>query len=218
MTALFESGTADVGGTPPISIAAGVVTNNVDVPMEGKVKVRIPSMDREVWARLTAPGAGSGTGLFYAPRVRDEVLVAFAAGDPRDAFLLGGLWNLGDRIPVTDPVTALTSRILRSGMTPGTGHQIELDDLLQAVTITTSTGQKITIDPTKIELTNLAGSVKVTLDNTTQSVNITAAKSITLEAPQVSIKGAQVEINGVAKTDVKSSGVCNVAAPLVKIN
>jgi uncharacterized protein involved in type VI secretion and phage assembly len=218
MTALFESGAADVGGAPAVAIASGVVTNNLDVPMEGKVTVRIPAMDREVWARLTAPGAGSGAGLFYVPRVDDEVLVAFAGGDPNDAFLLGGLWNLGDRIPVSDPITALTSRILRSGVTAGTGHQIELDDLLQSVTITTSTDQKITLDPTKIELTNLAGSVKVTLDNATQSVSITAAASIKLEAPQVSIKGATVEINGVATTDVKSGGVCSVTAPLVKIN
>jgi|tagenome__1003787_1003787.scaffolds.fasta_scaffold20894853_2 uncharacterized protein involved in type VI secretion and phage assembly len=218
MTALFESSAADVGGAPSIGIAAGVVTNNLDVPMEGKVKVRIPAMDREVWARLTAPGAGSGTGLFYVPRVDDEVLVAFAGGDPNGAFLLGGLWNLRDRIPVSDPATALTSRILRSGVTTGTGHLIELDDLLQSVTITTSTDQKITMDPTKIELTNLAGSVKVTLDNATQSISITAAASIKLEAPQVSIKGATVEINGVATTDVKSGGVCSVTAPLVKIN
>lgn len=218
MTALFESGAADVGSAPPTSIASGIVTGNVDLPMEGKVKVRVPALDREVWARLTAPGAGSGAGLFYVPREGDEVLVAFAGGDPNDAFLLGGLWNFRDRIPVSDPVTALTSRILRSGVTAGAGHQIELDDLLQSVTITTSTDQKITMDPKSIELTNLAGSVKITLDNVTQSVSITAAASIKLEAPQVSIKGGTVEITGAAKTDVTSSGVCSVTAPLVKIN
>lgn len=220
MATLFEWGSArdDVGGKPAVSIAAGIVTNNLDLPMEGKILVRIPSIDQEVWARLTAPGAGSGSGLFYVPRVDDEVLIAMAHDDPRDAFLLGGLWNVRDRIPVSDPVTALTTRILRSGVTAGTGHQIELDDLLQSITITTSTDQKITMDPTKIELTNLAGSVTIKLDNASQSVSITAAASIKLEAPQISLKGATVEINGAATTDIKSAGVCTVAAPLVKIN
>jgi len=220
MATLFEWGGADEGAgrEPGVSIAAGIVTQNLDVPMEGKVLVRIPSQDRDVWVRLTAPGAGSGAGLVYVPRVDDEVLVAFASGDLRDGYLLGGLWSMRDRIPASDPATALTTRLLRSGVTSGTGHQLEMDDLLQSITLTTSTDQKITMDPAKIELTNLAGTVTVTLDNATQSISITAAASIKLEAPQVSIKGATVEINGAATTDVKSGGVCSVSAPLVKLN
>jgi phage baseplate assembly protein gpV len=74
------------------------------------------------------------------------------------------------------------------------------------------------MDPAKIQLTNLAGTVTISLDNATQSVSITAAASIKLEAPQISLKGATVEINGAATTTVKSAGICNVTAPLVKIN
>ncbi|BDU01035.1 MULTISPECIES: phage baseplate assembly protein V [Nocardia] len=220
MVSLFElEGAREDGGRGPgVSIAAGIVTQNIDVPMQGRVLVRIPSIDQEVWARLVAAGAGSRAGLFYVPRIDDEVLVAMAHDDARDAFVLGGLWNARDRIPVDDPLTALTSRILRSGLTAGAGHQIEMDDLLQSVTISTSTDQKITMDPAKIELSNLAGSVTITLDNASQSVSIKAAASITLEAPQISLKGANVEINGAATTEVKSGGVCNVTAPLVKIN
>jgi uncharacterized protein involved in type VI secretion and phage assembly len=224
MAALFEWGgveeqdEAQGGEASGISIAAGFVSGNVDMPMDGKVLVRIPAIDEEVWVRLVAPGAGPGSGLFYVPRVDDEVLVAFASADARDGYLLGGLWNMRDRIPVNDPLTALTSRILRSGVGAGSGHQLEMDDLLQSVTITTSTDQKIMMDPSTIELSNLAGSVKISLDNATQSISITAAASITLEAPKVTIKGATVEINGVATTDVKSGGVCSVTAPLVKLN
>ena len=220
MATLFEWGTAkeESEEKPKVSIAAGTVTNNLDLLMEGKVLVRVPSIDQEIWARLSATGAGSGAGFFYVPRVDDEVLVAFASGDPTDAFVVGGLWSDRDRIPVTDPVTALSTRTIRSGLTAGAGHEIEMDDLLQSVTITTSTSQKIFMDPTKIELTNLAGTVKISLDNLTQSVSITAAASIKLEAPQISLKGATVEINGAATTTVKSAGVCNITAPLVKIN
>lgn len=220
MATLFEWGTTqeEADTKSKVSIASGTVTNNIDLVMEGKVLVRVPSIDQEVWARLSATGAGSGAGFFYVPRVDDEVLVAFGNGDPTDAFIIGGLWNDRDRIPATDPVTALTTRTIRSGVTVGTGQEIEMDDLLQSVTIVTSTQQKIVMDMTKIELTNLAGTVKISLDNVTQSVSITAAASIKLEAPQISLKGASVEINGAAMTTVKSAGVCNVTAPLVKIN
>ncbi|GGO94459.1 phage baseplate assembly protein V [Wenjunlia tyrosinilytica] len=217
---LLEWGTAweDLGRKPGVSIAAGTVTNNVDLLLEGKILVRVPSLDQEVWARLAAAGAGNGAGFFYVPRIDDEVLVALAGDDPRDAFVVGGLWNDRDRVPVGDPVTALAKRIIRSGLTAGAGHEIEMDDLAQSITITTSTQQKITMNPATIELTNLAGTVSISLNNATQGVTITAAASIALEAPRISLKGATVEINGAATTTLKSAGVCNVTAPLVKIN
>jgi len=215
----FDLGETTVGGAKgTMSIAAGVVTQNFDLLTEGRVQVRIPSIDAEVWARLVAPGAGPGAGLFYVPRVDDEVLVAFGDDDAQDAFVIGGLWNMRDRVPVADPVTALTTRTLRSGVVRGIGHEIELDDLQQSVTITTSTKQKIVLDPLKIELTNLAGTVSITLDNKTQTVSLTAVRAIELKAAQISLTGATVEINGTAATTVKSAGVCNVTAPIVKIN
>lgn len=219
MATLFEWGSTQEESTRPgVSVASGTVTNNIDTLMQGKILVRIPAIDQEVWARIAAPSAGPGSGFFHLPVIGTEVLLVLAGADPTDAFVVGSLWNDRDRIPVGDPITALTTRILRSGVISGVGHQIEMDDLAQSVTITTSTDQKITMDPTKIELSNLAGSVSITLDNATQSVSITAAASIKMEAPQISLKGATVEINGVATTDVKSGGVCSVTAPLVKIN
>jgi uncharacterized protein involved in type VI secretion and phage assembly len=219
MTTLFDADTASGDDSRSrINVAVGVVTANFDLPMEGKVKVRIPAIDEEVWARLAAPGAGSGAGFFYVPRVDDEVLVVFANGDPMDPFVIGGLWNDRDSIPISDPVNAQSTRILRTGLSQGTGHEIELDDLLQSVTIKTSTDQKITMDPTMIELTNMAGTTTIKLDNTTQSISIKAAASLSLEAPQITIKGATVEINGTGTTTLKSTGICNVTGSLVKIN
>ncbi|MCG5212171.1 phage baseplate assembly protein V [Streptosporangium soli] len=220
MATLFEWGAAreGAGDRPGVSITTGTVTNNLDLLLEGKILVRMAALDQEVWARLAAPGAGNGAGFFYVPRVGDEVLVALAGDEATDAFVIGGLWNDRDRVPVTDPVTALATRVLRSGVTAGTGHEIELDDLLQSVTITTSTKQKITMNPAKIELSNLAGTVSISLDNATQTVSITAAAGIKLEAPRISLRGATVEIDGTATTTVKSAGICNVTAPLVKIN
>ena len=220
MTTIFDRDTEQhaAAARRAVNVVSGTVVNNIDLLTEGKVLVRVPTIDQEVWARLAAPGAGSGAGFFYLPRIDDEVLVVFANGDPTDAFVIGGLWNDNDRIPVSDPVTALTTWIIRSGVTSAAGHEIEMDDLLQSVTITTSTEQKIVMDPTKIELSNLAGTVTISMDNVGQSISIKALSSISLEAAQISLKGLNVEINGTAVTTVKSSGMCNVSAPLVKIN
>lgn len=203
---------------PAMSVATGIVKNNIDLITEGKIEVHVSGLNQTLWARLTGLGAGSGAGFFYVPRIDDEVLVAFANDDPTEAFVIGGLWSLRDRIPVSNPATSTTTRIMRSGVAAGTGQEIEMNDLTQSVTIMTTTRQKITMDPSKIELTNLAGTVTISLDNLTQSISIRAVKSISLEALDISLKGAKVEINGATTATVKSAGLCNITAPLVTIN
>jgi uncharacterized protein involved in type VI secretion and phage assembly len=208
----------DVETKANVSIATGTVTDNIDLPMHGKVEVRIPGIDQVVWARLAAIGAGPNAGFFYVPRTDDEVLVAFSNDDPTDAFVIGGLWNDSDQVPVSSPVDALVKRIIRSGLTSAAYHEIEMDDAKQSITITTTTKQKITLDPKKIELTNLAGSVTITLDNTSQSISIKAIKSIDLQAAEINLKGGKVTVSGKVLTEVSSNTACNIKAPLVKIN
>jgi len=201
------------------AIAPGIVTNNLDVLAEGRVQVKIPSLPGfDLWARLSAVGAGSSRGFLWVPQIDDEVLVAFNQNDERDAYVLGGLWNTLDRPPVTIPTDFLIKRVIKTGMVGGVGHEIEFDDALQSIKITTSTEQKITIDPLKIEMTNLAGTVKITLDNTQQSISLEAVASIELKAAQIKLKAANIDIDGTVATNVKSSGVCNINGTLVKIN
>ena len=219
-TGLVDSVTSgEERSTEGFAIAPGVVTNNLDALAEGRVQVQIPSLPAyEPWARLSAVGGGSGRGFLWVPQIDDEVLVAFSQNDERDAYVLGGLWNTRDRPPVTIPTDFLIKRVIKTGMTSGVGHEIEFDDALQSIKITTSTQQKITIDPFKIEMTNMAGTVKITLDNTQQSVAIEAVASIELKAAQIKLSGANIDINGTVATNVKSSGVCNITGSLVKIN
>ena len=95
MSQLFQAGVDDAE-KPASNILVGTVTNNIDLLAQGKVLVRIPSLDQEVWARLCAPGAGKDAGLFYVPRNDDEVLLGLNNGDPEDAFIIGGLWSTKD--------------------------------------------------------------------------------------------------------------------------
>ena len=205
------------GGTP--SLAVGIVSNNVDAIAEGKIQVRVPSTGLTLWARLVATGAGDGAGFFYMPRVDDEVLLAFAANDPTDAFVLGGLWNMRDRIPVSDPFSALTTRVIKSGVAAGQGQEIEFDDLIQSVTITTVTGQKIKLDPDVIELTNIAGTLSISMSNSSQSISIRSAGTISLEATEIKLKAAaSVSIDAGVSASVSAAGTTSVKGSLVTIN
>lgn len=218
--ALVESVSSGEERVPAgFAIAPGVVRNNLDVLAEGRVQVEIPSLPAyEVWARVASAGAGSSRGFLWIPQIDDEVLVAFNQNDERDAYILGGLWNTRDRPPLTIPTDFLIKRVIKTGIAGGLGHEIEFDDALQSITITSSTQQKITIDPLKIEMTNLAGTVTVTLDNTQQAITLQAVASIELKAAQIKLQAVNIDIEGTAATNIKSTGICNINGSLVKIN
>ena len=200
------------------AIAAGIVVNNLDLIGEGRVQVRVPSVPGfNVWARLTAIGASSSRGFLWVPSRDDEVLVAFTKNDERDAYVLGGLWSTVNRPPVGTGVEAIVKRTLKTGQTSSLGHEIELDDALQSITITSSTEQKITIDPLKIELKNTAGTLTISLDNTTQTISVQAAAKLELKAAQVSIEGVQIELKGTT-ISVQAAGPCNVQGLPIKLN
>ena len=201
------------------AIAAGIVTNNLDLISEGRVMVRIPARPSfEVWARIAAAGGASGRGLAWIPAMQDEVLVAFSEDDLSSAYVLGGLWSTKNRPPLTIPTDFLTKRVLKTGLTEAVGHTIEMDDALQSITVKTSTGQSITMDPLKIEVTNLASSVKITLDNSSQKVTVQALGSIELSAlTEISLKAAQISLQG-QKVDITSVGPCTVTGLPIKLN
>lgn len=167
--------------------------------------MRLPSLaGRELWARLVGVGGGSNRGIFWSPQPGDEVLVAFRMAAPHDAFVLGGLWNGNDRPPVADPTEALDKRVIRSGIGTAPGHEIVLDDTSHSISITTSTRQRVTIGPEGIELANGAGTMRITMDHTTQSITLEAMQSIELKTEgRIRLNGTVVEISGTATTSIR---------------
>jgi uncharacterized protein involved in type VI secretion and phage assembly len=199
----------------PTSIAPGTVKNNCDLIRQGKVLVRIPSLDQELWARLTATGAGNGTGHFHTPNVDDEVLVALVHGDPVDAYIIGGMWSTKVEPPVNPgPSDVPSKRIIRTGLNAKVGHQIEFDDLLQSITITSSPPgfeQKIKMDPKGITLENETGTVKISMSNVTQIITLEAVTGIELKSKGfVKIEGSLISM--------EATGPCIVSGKPVKIN
>lgn len=200
------------------AIAPGTVTNNTDLIGEGRVQVKIPTRPSfEPWARLPSIGGASGRGFMWVPQIDDEVLVAFADNDTSSAYILGGLWSSLKSPPLSLPEDTLSKRVIKTGLTEALGHKIEFDDAQQSITITTSTDQKISMDPQTITLTNLAGSVSITLDNDEEKISLTAANEIEMNAIQISMTATTIEMSG-TEVSITASGPCTVQGLPIQLN
>lgn len=223
---IYDSGEGKKPKPNATSVAAGIVKSNCDLIMQGKLQVRIPSMGLDVWARQVSPGAGPGRGVMYVSRPGDEVLVMFNEEDPRDAFIIGGMWSSVKRPPVSLPTDGPTKLTIRTGLSPaGEGpvaiepplqHEIELDDVLQKITIKAALGQTIELTATGVKIaananttidmtaapkagpgvvTITCGTNKITMSP--KGIEIQSASMLTLTASNIDLNAANVSIKGI---------------------
>lgn len=120
--------TGPLGGFGRNHLVIGQVTNINDPEKLGRVRVKFPGLgggDESAWARPVLPGAGSQRGLDLRPEIDDEVIVAFAQGDPRMPLVLGGVYS-GARKPTYEETehSVVTKRTLRTRV----GHELVLSD------------------------------------------------------------------------------------------
>jgi hypothetical protein len=85
-----------------------------------------------------------------------------------------------------------------------------MDDALQSISIVSTTKQKITIDPTKIELTNTAGTLTISLDNESQTITIRGVNVKISGAASVAIDAPKVDISAKGSISVATKGVCTI--------
>jgi uncharacterized protein involved in type VI secretion and phage assembly len=155
----------------------GVVTDNKDPLMTGRVKARVPDVmgDRETgWAMPCAPFGGSGVGFFALPTVGAGVWIEFEHGDP-DYPVWSGCWfgSAAEMPPILLAPPYKKTLIKTEG-----GNSVLLDDTpgIGGIILETSGGQKIVMNATGVEITNGQGA------------------SIKLTGPQVSINGGALEV------------------------
>jgi phage protein D/phage baseplate assembly protein gpV len=196
-------------------VVVGLVTNNKDSDLGGRVKVKFPWLgdDESHWARLASPGAGTARGLYLVPEVGDEVVVAFEHGDVNHPYVLGSLWNGRDNPPkraddVIDGSGQVTQRILQSRL----GHVVTLDD---------------SMDKPSITIVDKTGHNRIELDSTTNKLCIKVDGDISIEAPrgQISIKGMSVSVEATTSMSVKgasaefnANATLNLKGAMVNVN
>lgn len=193
-------------------VVIAVVTNTEDPEGMGRVRLRFPWLndeDESNWARVLAPSAGKGRGVFFMPEVEDEVLVAFEQGDVRFPFVLGGLWGSKEGLPAPNDDGRNNLRVIRSR----SGHVIRLND---------EDGKE------SIEIVDAKGKNKLVFDTANGAVTITADKDITLSAPGGKLRleaqtveiesSADAEVVAGAGLDVKAAATLNVKGATVNIN
>ncbi len=176
-----------------------VVKDVTDPEDQGRVRVRLPwspdgdSDGYEAWARLATMMAGSNRGSWFIPDEEDEVLVAFAAGDPRHPIVLGALWNGKDAPPESmDGAGRNDRKVLRSR----NGVKITLDDSdgQEKLHLETPGGQKATLEdgPGTIELTDSNGN-RLKMDSS--GVTVTSAAKVSVNAGTVDVSAGQVNVS-----------------------
>lgn len=190
------------------------VIANCDTALRSRVQVRLacaPGLDP--WVPVSSPMAGINSGMYAMPQPGEQVLVGFRGGDVNDPYIVGSVHKTTDLPPVLSPTEAMTKRILRTPL----GHEIEFDDATQALTITSSTKQKVRMGVDSVELSAGLGaaSIEVRTDGT---LSITGAVRIELNAPAISLNGATVDIKAATAASLNGGASCSVQGAIVRIN
>jgi len=172
-------------------VSPAVVIDNQDPDGMGRVKIRIPKVSDESWARIATLMAGANRGTWFIPEVGDEVLVAFEQADARRPYVLGALWNTTNPPPQTMDANN-NKKVLRSR----NGVKITLDDHdgQESFLVETPGGQTITMKdgPGSIEITDSNGNF-VKLEPCGITVN--ASAKVTIQASQIEVSAGMVTVN-----------------------
>jgi uncharacterized protein involved in type VI secretion and phage assembly len=160
-------------GPPFYGKYRGIVTDNRDPLMLGRVKARVPDVladEESGWAMPSVPYAGDGVGLFLVPPVDASVWIEFEHGDPDYPIWTGCFWAQGE-LPATPASPEM--KVLKTDV--GT---VTLNDLPGAggITIETKDGMKIVINVSGIEINDGQGG------------------TIKLTGPQVSVNNGALEV------------------------
>jgi uncharacterized protein involved in type VI secretion and phage assembly len=185
------------------------VTQLVDPPRQGQVRVRLPSLgtdgDRDVriWADLCSPYADGGHGLQVLPEVGTQVLVAFASGQLSEAYILGACWN-GKAAPPERATAANNRRLLKSRA----DSVLTFDDTSGAeqVTITMKSGHRIELDNKRRQVVIRHASGPV--------ITMTASGEITMKCATVEVNAPKVNVHAATST---FDGVINCANLVAKV-
>jgi uncharacterized protein involved in type VI secretion and phage assembly len=155
----------------------------------------------EVAARLAQFYAGSGRGAWFMPENGDEVLVAFEAGDPDRAYVIGSLWNGVARPPVAAHqaqhkviATDKAALVIEEGPDPGS-VRIEMGKEKISIVLREGKGIEISHGDTRVNVRD--GDIEI--DSVAQ-LSLKASR-IDLSAGMVNVDAGMFRVSGVVQAD-----------------
>ncbi len=188
------------------------VTAVEDPEQRGRIEIRllayhgVEQQNARLWARVAVPFAGDGRGAFLIPDVGDEVLVSFVNGDPRQAVVVGGLWNGAGR-----PPEQVGRRIDRWSFTGKAGTRIAIEEPEggnAAVEFSTPGGARGTLSDAgggRIRLQVAGASIILDSEGITLQtglkVKIEAGAQVEVSAAMVSVNAGMSRFSGVVQAD-----------------
>lgn len=156
----------DGQGPPFYGKYRGVVTDNQDLLMQGRIRAKVQDVlgDNESgWALPAAPYAGNGVGLFLIPPKGASVWIEFEHGDPDYPIWSGCFWAEGEVPATAAPPMLPYKKVLKTDQCT-----ITLDDTpgIGGVTIETTagTGAKIVMNMQGIEISSGSGKILISLE------------------------------------------------------
>jgi phage protein D len=240
-------GLASLGGTQPRpprlpGVCCGVVTNNNDPQQQGRVKIALPwlSPDYETdWSPVVQFGAGKRSGAMFLPEVGDEVLAGFEFGDPRRAYVLGGIVNSASAYSLGGPpvkATGQTAAVALRGFVSAAGNRLVFGDQIppgedspppSVSTITLGTGD----GSLALAIDQVAGTITLSCtpkppnskaEQGTLSIQCGTGGTINVTAGQggtVNIDGgANLNLKAQKSISIQSSGQVSIKGSQIQLN
>jgi uncharacterized protein involved in type VI secretion and phage assembly len=178
----------------------GIVADNSDPLMLGRVKARVPDIygeEESGWALPSLPYAGNGVGLFLIPPTDASVWIEFEHGDPDYPIWTGCFWAQGEApaLPAVAEIKVLKtdSGSITIDDTPG-AEGITIETASGNITIETSSGN-VTIDTSSGGITiGTTGGMKVEISSSGIEINNGQGGTVKLSGPKVSINDTALEV------------------------
>jgi uncharacterized protein involved in type VI secretion and phage assembly len=186
--------------TAGLHLATVVATD--DPQGVGRLQVRLPAIDRTLWAAVLVPGGGRGYGVALTPREGETVLVAFESGKLARPYVVGALWSAMER-PVDAGPPGQTYAIVSPA-----GAVLRIDDVARpAITLSADITTRLRIEAGPdgvIAIDHPSASVTLGPDGVTVSTGAKvtiSASTIALSAGKVTIDAGLTRISGVVQCD-----------------
>lgn len=180
----------ETGDERIFGVVVGIVAENYDEAMPGRICVNIPVRDKDAnvlkWAKMVPPYSGSKWGEYFLPEKNDQVLLAFEYGNIEKPYVIGSVPRDNDSFlkksadesnQIKRIVTRYGSEIAFEDNQEGEGEKdkISISTAGKAHTVVLDNENK------KITVMDKESNCKLEMKTEDGQLKIIAAKKITIE-------------------------------------